>query len=75
MGTVSKVKIKDSRVGGSAFTQKRSKGLFGVFRKSSVRSKTNKLSERSKTHYYALKSIQLDRVSDIFVEELRNEGM
>lgn len=76
MGTVSMVKIKDSKIGGSAF--KGSKGgvvgkvLAKVFGKQTSNISDN--SERRKVeNVYALKSIQLDRVKPLFVDELKNE--
>lgn len=75
MGTVSMVKIKDSKIGGSAF--KSSKGLVGkalnkLFKKQA--SSIPDSSERRKVdNLYALKSIQLDRVKPLYVEELKNE--
>lgn len=64
MGFVAKARIRDKAVGGSAFKKK------GVL----VKRSTGSLSERRETEVlYALKSIILDRVSPMFLEELRNE--
>ena len=63
MGHVAKVRVKDGREGGSAFNKK-------VITKRA----SSSLSERRKNKVeYALKSIQLDRVSPQFLTELRNE--
>ena len=63
MGFVAKAQIKNKKVGGSAFKKK------GILHKAD-----SSLEER-RTHdvLYALKSIQLDRVSSLFLDELRNE--
>jgi hypothetical protein len=64
MGFVAKAKIRDKAVGGSAFKKK---GLI-------VKRSSGSLSERRETEVlYALKSIILDRVSPMFLDELRNE--
>jgi hypothetical protein len=78
------VKIKEGKIGGSAFGKKPKKGLFGfgllpIGRNkdsSSKGGKSNALAEESEgDHVYALKSILLDRVSPVFIQELLNEGM
>ena len=68
MGHVAKVQIKDGMEGGSAFAPVKKNAL-------SIRSSASMtLSERrAKKVDYALKSIQLDRVSPQFLQELRNE--
>jgi hypothetical protein len=64
MGFVAKAKIREKAVGGSAFKKK---GLL-------VKRTSGSLSERRETEVmYALKSIILDRVSPMFLTELRNE--
>lgn len=73
MGFVAEVRIKDDKIGGSAF-ERTAGGCFGLpccHRKE----RTGKLSSegRSKDHAYALKSIIADRVSSAFIEEMRNE--
>jgi serine/threonine protein kinase len=73
MGTVSKVKIKKHKVGGSAF-QPKSKGVFGFLKKQNNKRKEGETREHNSQDYiYALKSIILDRVSSVFLDELRNE--
>lgn len=73
MGYVCKVKVKDDKVGGSAFNAKIN-GPFprirGFFRKKP--SVSNSLIG-VETPMYALKMIQLDRVNAVFLEELKNE--
>jgi serine/threonine protein kinase len=71
MGAVSKVQLR--HVGGSAY-QKTTKGplRLGVF-KSTKTVGTPSDGSGNTEHYYALKSIQLDRVSPSFLEELENE--
>jgi calcium-dependent protein kinase len=65
MGFVAKAKIRRNKVGGSAFKKK---GF--IIKKSS----NGTLSERRQEEVlYALKSIILDKVSPLFLEELRNE--
>jgi hypothetical protein len=64
MGFVAKAKIREKAVGGSAFKKK------GIL----VKRTSGSLSERRETEVmYALKSIILDRVSPMFLTELRNE--
>lgn len=71
------MKIKEGKIGGSAFGKKK-KGLFGfglLGRNKDSSSTNTALSERSDgDHVYALKSILLDRVSPVFIQELLNEG-
>jgi serine/threonine protein kinase len=71
MGSVACVRKKQDAVGGSAYTIKK-KNWFG--RKLVVRKNIpmDVLSD-SRTKLYALKSIILSRVSNDFIEELRNE--
>lgn len=64
MGFVAKAKVRSEKVGGSAF---RTQGLI-------VKKQRGSLKERRNHEvFYALKSIQLDRVSPLFLEELQNE--
>jgi hypothetical protein len=64
MGFVAKAKIREKAVGGSAFKKK------GIL----VKKASSSLHGRRETEVmYALKSIILDRVSPMFLEELRNE--
>lgn len=69
-GAVSKVRIRDKKVGGSAFNSKTK--LFGIPLPSFGTRTANEVQRRSK-HFYALKSIILDRVSPMFLDELKNE--
>jgi calcium-dependent protein kinase len=71
MGAVSKVKLR--HVGGSAYT-KSTKGplRLGVFKTSKTVGAPSDGSGDVE-QYFALKSIQLDRVSPAFLEELENE--
>ena len=72
------VKIKEGKLGGSAFGKKPKKGLFGfglIGRNKDKSNANNALPERRDgDHVYALKSILLDRVSPVFIQELLNEG-
>jgi len=67
MGSVSKVQIKEGTEGGSAFNPKTKKGMP---KQSSAMTLSQK---RLKKVDYALKQIQLDKVSSVFLEELHNE--
>lgn len=83
MGHVAKVQVKDGEEGGSAYRPSASVDSDGTNGKSSRRNNSNGktllpatsvLSERRKNKVdYALKSIQLERVSPSFVDELKNE--
>ena len=67
MGHVARVQIRDGAEGGSAFTSQRTKFL----KDDSI---TRSLSERRRKKVdYALKTIIVDRVSPIFLDELKNE--
>jgi serine/threonine protein kinase len=67
MGFVAKAKIRSKKVGGTAITMEKTRIPF-------VRKKSNDLADMRVTPVlYALKSIQVDRVSDQFLEELWNE--
>lgn len=69
MGAVSKVQVREGQEGGSAFNPN-PKAKKGMARQSSSVS----LSERRANKVnYALKQIQLDKVSTVFLEELHNE--
>ena len=75
MGSVSKVRKKDSAIGGSANETPKKKGLFGLglFHKKDQAFQSRFHSNHHEDYIYALKSIQLDRVSTLFLEELKNE--
>jgi len=67
MGHVARVQVKEGKEGGSAFNSKHSKKAFGT-------QSSSNLSERRREKVdYALKSIQLERVSPMFLDELKNE--
>jgi hypothetical protein len=75
------VKIKEGKIGGSAFGKKPKKGLFGFGliggRHKDDSSSKDAVQEKrvDGDHEYALTSILLDRVSPMFIQELLNEGM
>ncbi|GKY91060.1 hypothetical protein MPSEU_000078800 [Mayamaea pseudoterrestris] len=71
MGSVSKVRTKSDKIGGSAFRLEETRGPFGLLRKRKKRSEQS--IELSSTYEYALKSIILDRLSSTFLDELKNE--
>jgi len=77
MGAVCRVRIKTDKIGGSAFVKKGKGGVFGfglLGRNKGGRETGDTLTERSDSdHLYALKSIILDRVSPVFIQELMNE--
>jgi serine/threonine protein kinase len=74
MGTVSKVRIRENKIGGSAFHAK-PQSFFGKIKQRLTLKRDDHQgpSVISRDHIYALKSIQLDRVSPAFVDELENE--
>lgn len=65
MGSVSKVKIREGQEGGSAFNP--------IGKKAMVRQSSSLSERRAHKVDYALKQIQLDKVSSAFLEELHNE--
>jgi hypothetical protein len=70
MGHVARVQTRDGTEGGSAFTSENSKH----HNNHKLGKESSSLSERRQNKVdYALKSIQLDRVSPQFLDELRNE--
>ena len=71
MGSVAHVRIKQDRVGGSAYHPK-TRGVFGKVKKAFALKKLETTRPTTEYHY-ALKSIHLDRVSPVFLEELKNE--
>lgn len=72
MGAVSAARKKESVIGGSAYKESE-RGVFSRMfgKKKSAFVDTSAASEHKKD--YALKTIQLSRISDEFIEELRNE--
>lgn len=79
MGAISKAKIRDDKIGGSAYKSQRFRlcGCFGFFIKSKKSMISNPKSIREGRRdgeiYYALKTIVMSRISPEFVNELRNE--
>lgn len=77
MGYVCKVRMKSEAIGGSAFQQKVNgpipyiRGMFRKKENNAAPSKSPEICEDPPV--FAMKMIQLDRVSDAFVEELKNE--
>jgi Protein kinase domain len=78
MGHVAKVQVKEGEEGGSAYRGSTSGVSLGDRKNEKkpveLQPTTSSLSERRRHKVdYALKSIQLDRVSPTFVDELKNE--
>ena len=73
IGAVCKVRIKEKKVGGSAFHPKHKGFSFAKLLGKKTKSTNHKLSEHSQDYLYALKSIQLARVTPTFLKELENE--
>lgn len=78
MGHVSEVRIKDTKLGGSAFGPKKQTSWFkcctSIDAVADPPQERFAAHQRSKhEHIYALKSIHLDRISPVFIEELKNE--
>lgn len=77
MGAVFKVQIRKSQVGGSAFRPRKQKGLMKLFRFLVKHDKHSEqplqVSEHTDDFIYGLKRIMLDRISPVFIEELKNE--
>jgi serine/threonine protein kinase len=78
MGAISKAKIKEDKIGGSAY-QTNDDGICGCFPHPFKKNKPQNgaVSERNGRRetevFYALKTIMINRISPEFVEELRNE--
>lgn len=77
MGAVFKVQIRKSHVGGSAFRPRKQKGLMKLFRFLVKHDKHSEqptqVSEHTDDFIYGMKRIMLDRISPVFIEELKNE--
>lgn len=79
MGSISKAKIRDDRIGGSAYKSRRARlcGCFGFILKSRKYLTSDPTSMREGRRdgeiYYALKTIVMSRISPAFIDELRNE--
>lgn len=77
MGYVAKVKVRSGRVGGSATDPKPKKGplgrlkFVGAFRRKQL--SNPKFIEETSDHVYAIKTIQIEKVSPVFIQELENE--
>ena len=69
MGHVAKVRVRTGQEGGSAYNSSGTNGKKGG---DDFKKKSSSISSDNR-HEYALKSIKLDRVSPMFVEELKNE--
>jgi serine/threonine protein kinase len=65
MGFVAKARIRSKEVGGSAVKKNRLSAL--------INNRSNIAERRVVPVMYALKSIQVDRVSNVFLDELQNE--
>lgn len=75
MGHVAKVRIKADKLGGSAFATESSGGIMSWFScciKGQAAS-VPRFEAPSGEHTFALKSIHMDRISTVFLEELKNE--
>jgi serine/threonine protein kinase len=76
MGAVSTVRIRDDKVGGSAFDPRGTRGRIGqwlLFKNNRHFIKPKDRPAKSTEYLFALKMIQRDRVSPTFLQELRNE--
>ena len=78
MGFVAKAQLRDKAVGGSAVKrqskmEKMTEKVASLGLKKSSKHDTKISDRRESPALYALKSIQVDRVSEMFLEELRNE--
>lgn len=76
MGYVAKVKVRSGRVSGSATVPKSKRGPLGLGLVAALRKKkveNPKNIEETSEHVYAIKTIQIDRVSPVFIQELENE--
>ena len=79
MGAISKARIRDDKIGGSAYKSQgvRLCGCFGFFIKSRKKMAPHPTSMREGRRdgeiYYALKTIVMSRISPEFINELRNE--
>lgn len=74
MGSVAKARIREDKIGGSAFRMK-DRGILGLgfFPRKKKTGFQLKEASSGADHEYALKSIILDRVSPVFIMELLNE--
>jgi hypothetical protein len=74
MGHVARVQVRDGTEGGSAFNSESNGRPSNKKNNPKLGKTSSSLSERRQNKVdYALKSIQLDRVSPQFLDELRNE--
>uniref|UniRef100_A0A7S4N7F1 Calmodulin n=1 Tax=Odontella aurita TaxID=265563 RepID=A0A7S4N7F1_9STRA len=71
MGAVSAARKKESKIGGSAYKDCERRGIVSRFFGGKKSAFVDNASEHKKS--YALKTIQLNRITDEFIEELRNE--
>lgn len=77
MGAISKARIREEKVGGSAYNTQEEVtcGCFGFCfgSRKSEESSLPKSRRREAEVFYALKTIMIKRISPEFIEELRNE--
>jgi len=74
IGAVSRVRVRPEAVGGSAYNSDHDDGgCFGCCLPKSNEKNRSPVNDRNAKVEYAMKSIQLRRISAEFVEELRNE--
>jgi serine/threonine protein kinase len=72
MGAISKARIKDHKKGGSAYNPE-PQNVTQMFTHGSESVQLKPEGRRQASVYYALKTIQLARVTPEFIDELRNE--
>ena len=79
MGFIARGHIKPNRLGGSAVDEKKNlrnslRKMGSTFLKRKSGTEKNRINgSRKGTVHYALKSIQVDRVNSLFIQELKNE--
>ena len=73
MGHVAKVQVREGTEGGSAYNPAPMKKKSSFIKADDAKNSSSLSERRRQKVDYALKSIQLDRVSPQFVDELRNE--
>ena len=75
MGAISKARVREGKIGGSAYKDEQGdKGIMSkVFKVGEEKNMIPLGDRRENEVFYALKTIQLARISESFIEELRNE--
>lgn len=79
MGAISKAKVREDKIGGSAYQTEDTTlcgGCFGFFGGGGTKKKEQSVSASQRREgevFYALKTIVISRISPEFIEELRNE--